>query len=159
MGIAYGVGRKASEHTPDMEFDIDRYMGTWYEVARYDHSFERNMEQVTATYQRISDKRIRVVNRGYNTRTRKWSEAVGKAKPGDRAGQLRVSFFWIFYSDYNILELAEDYSWALVGSSSPHYLWILSRTPSLPAKVLDKILATARSYGYDTEKLIFVAQD
>ena len=159
MGIAYGVGRKASEHTPDMEFDIDRYMGTWYEVARYDHSFERNMEQVTATCQRISDKRIRVVNRGYNTRTRKWSEAVGKAKPGDRAGQLRVSFFWIFYSDYNILELAEDYSWALVGSSSPHYLWILSRTPSLPAKVLDEILATARSYGYDTEKLIFVAQD
>ncbi len=159
MGIAYGVGRKTPEHTPAMEFDLDRYMGTWYEIARFDHSFERNMEQVTATYERISDDRIRVVNRGYDSRTGRWREAEGKAKPTDRPGRLRVSFFWIFYSDYDILELGPGYSWALVGSSSPRYLWILSRTPSLPKQTMDEILATARSYGYDTEKLIFVAQE
>ena len=158
-GISCGRDRAARvDTTPVAEFDLDRYLGTWYEIARYDHRFERGVEQARAEYTLEAPDRIRVVNSGVDADGKR-REAVGKAKPGDRAGQLRVSFFWIFYSDYNILELAEDYSWALVGSSSPHYLWILSRTPSLPAKVLDEILATARSYGYDTEKLIFVAQD
>lgn len=138
--------------------DVERYMGRWYELARYDHRFERNMERCEAYYTLEPDGKIAVRNSGIDTKTGLLRITDGKAKLGKQPGQLRVSFFLFFYSDYNILALGEDYDWALVGSSSPKYLWILSRTPSLPKPTIEHILAIARQRGYDTEKLIWVQQ-
>jgi lipocalin len=144
------------------ELDLDRYLGTWYEIARYDHSFERDLVGVTATYSLRDDGKIKVVNAGYkNTLNGKYNEAVGKAKqphPEKEPGKLKVSFFWIFYADYFILELDEDYQWVLIGSSSDKYLWILSRTPQLEKETLNHILSKAEERGYDTSKLIWVEQ-
>ncbi len=138
--------------------DVERYMGRWYELARYDHRFERDMERCEAYYTLEPDGKIAVRNSGIDTKTGLLRITDGKAKLGKQPGQLRVSFFLFFYSDYNILALGEDYDWALVGSSSPKYLWILSRTPSLPKPTIEHILGIARERGYDTEKLIWVQQ-
>ena len=138
--------------------DVERYMGRWYELARYDHRFERNMERCEAYYTLEPDGKIAVRNSGIDTKTGLLRITDGKAKLGKLPGQLRVSFFLFFYSDYNILALGEDYDWALVGSSSPKYLWILSRTPSLPKPTIEHILSIARERGYDTDKLIWVQQ-
>ena len=138
--------------------DVERYMGRWYELARYDHRFERNMERCEAYYSLEPNGKILVRNSGVDAKTGLLRVTDGKAKLGKHPGQLRVSFFLFFYSDYNILALGEDYDWALVGSSSPKYLWILSRTPSLPEPTIEHILAIARERGYDTDKLIWVRQ-
>lgn len=138
--------------------DLKRYMGRWYEIARYDHSFERNLEYCETFYALGDDGKISVTNTGINTRTERRKTSYGKAKAGDAPGQLRVSFFWIFYSDYNILALDEDYEWALVGSKSPKYLWILARTRHIDTATKEHILTIARSRGYDTSKLIWVRQ-
>ncbi len=135
--------------------DLNNYMGRWYEVARFDHSFERGMSNVTAEYTLQPDGMVRVVNRG--VREGKQHEAIGKAKTTPEAGRLRVSFFMFFYSDYNIMEMAENGEWALVGSRSPKYLWILSRTPKMSQAVISHILQLARERGYDTSELIFDA--
>ncbi len=141
------------------QFDLQRYLGQWYEIARYDHRFERGLEGVTATYSLRDDGKIKVVNAGYkNSLDGKYKEAVGKAKTTDVPGKLKVSFFWFFYADYIILELDDDYQWALIGSSSDNYLWILSRTPQLDERTKEHILAKARARGYDTSKLIWVKQ-
>ena len=138
--------------------DVKRYMGRWYEIARYDHSFERNMERCEAFYTLEPDGKIMVRNSGIDMRTGLLRITDGKAKLGKRPGQLRVSFFLFFYSDYNILALGENYEWALVGSKSPKYLWILSRTPSLPEESLEHIMTEAQARGYDTDRLIWVRQ-
>lgn len=141
------------------ELDINRYLGKWYEIARFDHSFERGLVGVTATYSFRPDGKIKVVNEGYqNTLDGKHSVAVGKAKTTAEPGKLKVSFFWIFYGAYNVLELDADYQWVLIGSSSDKYLWILSRTPVLAPGVLSEIVEKARQRGYDTSKLIWVEQ-
>lgn len=152
---------KNIDKTTVKKVDLEKYMGKWYEIARYDHSFERDLVGVTATYSLLPNNRIRVVNEGYkHTLNGSLKSAVGKAKVPDmnEPGKLKVSFFLWFYSDYYILELAEDYSYALIGSSSDNYLWILSRTPILPEVTLKRILDKAQKRGYDTEKLIFVKQ-
>ena len=138
--------------------DLKRYMGRWYELARYDHRFERNMERCEAFYTLEPDGMIAVRNSGIDAKTGMLRITDGKAKLGKQPGQLRVSFFLFFYSDYNILALGEDYDWALVGSKSPKYLWILSRTPSLPESTLEYILSEADARGYDTDGLIWVKQ-
>lgn len=138
--------------------DLKRYMGRWYEIARYDHRFERNMERCEAFYAIEPDGKIAVRNSGIDAKTGMLRITDGKAKLGKKPGQLRVSFFLFFYSDYNILALGEDYDWALVGSKSPKYLWILSRTPSLPESTLEYILSEADARGYNTDGLIWVKQ-
>lgn len=141
------------------ELDINRYLGMWYEIARFDHRFERNLVGVSASYSMRDDGKIKVVNQGYkNTLDGKLSRAVGKAKLTDEPGKLKVSFFWIFYADYFVLELDDSYKWALVGSSNDKYLWILSRTPKLKENQLNHILEKAEQRGYDTSKLIWVEQ-
>ena len=141
------------------QLDIDRYLGTWYEIARYDHKFERGLQGVTASYSLRDDGKIKVVNQGYKgSLNGEKSSAVGKAKLTDEPGKLKVSFFWIFYADYFVMELGENYEWALIGSSSDKYLWILSRTPQIKKEVLDHILGFAKKRGYDTSQLIWVAQ-
>ena len=135
---------------------LDKYLGKWYEIARFDHSFERDMEKVTAEYKLLPDGHIKVINSGY--RNGKFKETIGKAKITDTSGLLRVSFFMNFYSDYRILMIDKDYNYVLVGSSSPKYLWILSRTPQLDEEVLEIIIDAAQEKGYDTDNLIFVRQ-
>ena len=116
------------------------------------------MERCKAQYTLLPDGKIVVENSGYNSRTGRYKTSIGKAKAGERAGQLCVSFFWFFYSDYNILALGDNYDWSLVGSKSDKYLWILSRTPTLPKSTIEKILSIAQQRGYDTSKLIWVRQ-
>lgn len=140
------------------DLDLKRYMGRWYEIARFDHSFERNMEYCEAFYAEQNDGTISVTNTGINTKNDKRKTSYGKAKMGSRPGQLRVSFFWIFYSDYNILALDDDYEWALVGSKSPKYLWILSRTRQLDSATKREIVEIAQRRGYNTRDLIWVKQ-
>ncbi len=143
------------------EFDLNRYMGTWYEIARYDHRFERGLVGVTATYSLREDGKIKVVNRGYKgSFDGKMSEAIGKAKipnPEQKA-RLKVSFFLFFYSDYLVMELDSDYQWAVVGSKSDNYLWILSRKPFMEEDLYQEILKRVRKRGYDISKLIKVEQ-
>lgn len=141
------------------ELDLNRYLGTWYEIARFDHRFERGLVGATATYSMRDDGKIKVINQGYeNTLDGKLSVAEGKAKLTGDPGKLKVSFFWIFYGDYYILELDNNYQWALIGSSSDKYLWILSRTPQLDDQTKGLILKKAEKRGYDTSKLIWVEQ-
>lgn len=139
---------------------IEKYVGTWYEIARYDHSFERNLVGVTATYSLKEDGMIKVVNAGYkNTLDGKYSSSEGKAKvPNPPEGKLKVSFFWIFYGDYFVLDIDPKYQWAIVGSSSDKYLWILSRTPQLDDSVYNDLIDRISKRGYDASKLIKVPQ-
>ena len=141
------------------QLNIHRYMGKWYEIARYEHSFERGMTHVYTVYTLEKDGKIRVVNKGI--KDGKPKESIGKAKqpdPKEYPGRLKVSFFLWFYSDYYILELDKDYQYAVIGSSSDKYLWILSRTPEMKKERLDKILQNIAQRGYDLSKLIFVKQ-
>lgn len=141
------------------ELDLNRYLGIWFEIARFDHRFERGLVGATATYSMRDDGKIRVLNQGYkNTLNGELSVAEGKAKLTGYPGKLKVSFFWIFYADYFVLELDDEYQWALIGSSSDKYLWILSRTPKLEDNLKNLILHKAAKRGYDTSKLIWVEQ-
>lgn len=120
-----GVGCSSQGHidrTRVSSLDLNRYMGRWFEIARFDHRFERNLEQCEAYYRLLPEGKISVENTGINSITGKRQTSRGKAHAGKHPGQLRVSFFWFFYSDYNVLALDEEYQWALVGSSSPNYL-------------------------------------
>lgn len=149
---AYSSNRKEIDRSTVKSVNLKDFMGKWYEIARFDHRFERGMTDVTATYRLLKDGKIEVINRGM--RDGKPAEAIGKAKTTDTPGQLRVSFFWEFYSDYNILAMGRHGEWALIGSKSPKYLWILSRTPHIDSSTLDYIIMLAQARGYDTEKLI-----
>lgn len=143
------------------ELDIEKYMGKWYEIARYDHSFERGLVGVTAKYSMRDDGKIQVLNSGYeNNLDGKFTQAIGKAKIPDSKipSKLKVSFFWFFYADYFVLELDENYQWAIIGSSSDKYLWILSRTPQMGKKMHDELLTKITNRGYDVNKLIIVEQ-
>ena len=144
---------------PVRDFEVQRYLGTWYEIARLDHRFERGLERITAQYSLREDGGLRVVNRGYDVAKGKWQEAVGKAYftgPTD-VGQLKVSFFGPFYGGYNIIALDQDrYEWVMISGPDTGYLWILSRSPSLPAGVLDSLLAQAQDLGFSTDQLIYV---
>lgn len=142
--------------------DLNRYIGKWYEIARFDHSFERGLVGTTATYSFRVDGKISVVNEGYKkTLKGKRTKAIGKAKcPNpNEPGKLKVSFFWFFYGDYNILELdTVNYQYVLIGGSSPKYLWILSRTPQMQPEIYEMLLQKAKDRGYDLSKLIKVEQ-
>ena len=143
------------------ELDIDRYLGRWYEIARYDHKFERGLQGVTATYSFREDGKIKVVTAGFqDSLDGPRSDAVGKAKIPDPnvPGKLKVSFFWFFYGDYYVLELDKDYEWALVGSSVDKYLWILSRSPRMEETLYKDLLERLVERGYDVKKLIKVQQ-
>lgn len=155
---ACATAKNDTERTTVADLDTKRFMGVWYEIARYDHRFEHGLDHVMAEYRLLPDGRIEVTNSGTDSRTGKYRTAVGKAKPGRKPGQLRVSFFLFFYSDYDIMALGKDYEWALIGSRSDKYLWILSRTPTLPEATLADILQIARERGYDTSRLLFVDQ-
>ena len=144
-----------TDHHTVPELDIKRYMGRWYEIARYENHFERGMTDVTATYTLLPDGKIRVENEGYKGGVHK--KATGRAKqpdPKNNPGKLKVAFFLWFYADYYILELDADYQYAVIGSSTDKYLWILSRERNLPEAVREDLLGKITERGYDISKLI-----
>jgi apolipoprotein D and lipocalin family protein len=144
------------------DFEIGRYLGTWYEIARLDHSFERGLSAVTANYSLRDDGGVRVVNRGYNEQSGEWDEAIGKAYfvAASDIGQLKVSFFGPFYGGYNIIELDKSgYQYSLVAGPDRDYLWILSRTAQMQPDVLQSLINKASELGFATDELIFVEHD
>jgi apolipoprotein D and lipocalin family protein len=145
---------------PIKNFDGERYLGKWYEIARLDHSFERGLSKVSATYSMRNDGGIKVINRGYNAEAGEWSEAEGKAyfTQSPDIGALKVSFFGPFYGAYNIIALDKEYQWVLVCGNNREYLWILSRTPQLDKKTMAEITALAQRWGFATSELIIVEQ-
>ncbi|PSW66095.1 lipocalin family protein [Photobacterium leiognathi] len=146
--------------TPVSSFELNKYLGTWYEIARLDHSFERNLDKVSATYSMNADGSVKVINKGFNTQKQQWKEAVGKAKfvKTQDVGYLKVSFFGPFYGSYIIFYLEPDYSTALISSYNYEYLWLLSRQKQLTTEQLHKYLTIAQQAGFDTSKLIFPTQ-
>jgi lipocalin len=162
--IAFSCTKTKSQmidQTTVKELDLNRYLGTWYEIARFPHSFEKGLVGVTANYSLRADGKIRVINKGYeNSLNGKLSVAEGKAKIPDKAdpGKLKVSFFWIFYADYYVLELDAEYKYVMIGSSSPKYFWILSRTPQMDESTYNMLLDKARTRGYNLDKLEKVQQ-
>lgn len=143
---------------PVRDFDVDRYLGKWYEIARLDHRFERNLMDVTAEYRMDDNGTIRVLNRGRHLEEGEWQLAEGKAKfRGDpTVAALKVSFFGPFYSGYNVIALDDNYRYALVAGKNLKYLWILSRTTTIPEEIKDDFLKTAARIGYDGSRLIWV---
>jgi len=141
-------------------FDVQRYLGTWYEVARLDHSFERGLSNVTAEYSLRDDGDLRVINRGYNTNKQAWQEAEGRAKFVETPdiGRLKVSFFGPFYGGYNIVTLDENYQYAMIVGNDRDFLWILSRTPVLDSAVQQRLVAQAKSLDFPVDQLIYVSQ-
>ena len=146
--------------------DANQYLGTWYEIARLDHSFERDLQNVTAQYIKNEDGTIKVINRGYNVKKNEWKEAEGKARfvepanaNGTYNGKLEVSFFGPFYAPYNIIELDKPYYNYVMVTSGKDYLWILSRTPQLAYPIKQQLIAQAKVLGFATEKLIYVSQN
>jgi len=147
---------------PVSEFDVDRYLGRWYEIARLDHSFERNLSNVSATYARNDNGEISVTNRGYNEKTGQWKQIQGKARfIGDETiGSLKVSFFGPFYGGYHIIELDTDnYEYAMVAGPNRSYLWILSRSAAMETTILAELKSKAAEWGFETSKLIAVNHD
>jgi apolipoprotein D and lipocalin family protein len=146
---------------PVRGFELERYLGTWYEIARLDHRFERGLSDISATYGLRDDGGVKVVNRGFDAEQGEWKEAVGKAYfVGDPdVGSLKVSFFGPFYGGYNIVDLDPDYRLSLVAGPSRDYLWILARDPNPPRAAIDRVVARARELGFDTDALIWVRHD
>ena len=148
--------------SPVTDFNIERYLGTWYEIARLDHSFEKGLERVTAHYSLRDDGGIKVVNRGFNSRNNKWKESTGKAYFVDdpKVGRLKVSFWGPFYGGYNIIELDKvNYSYSVVCGPSKSFFWILSRNPKMNDSLRSELVRKARSLGFETDRLIYVRQE
>ncbi len=145
---------------PVKNFQAERYLGTWYEIARLDHSFERDMQQVTAEYSMRKDGGIKVINRGFKEAKQEWNEAEGKAYfvEDSKTGYLKVSFFGPFYGSYIIFDLGQEYEYSLVTSSKKSYLWLLSRTPTLSKDKQQRLIQRMTDLGFAIDKLIFVDQ-
>jgi len=144
---------------PVTSFDLNRYLGQWYEIARLDHSFERGMSDVSANYQLQDDGSVKVINRGYDTQRQAWKDAIGRAQfIGDSStASLKVSFFGPFYGGYHVIALdQQNYRWALVAGPDRDYLWILAREKTLPAAIREQLLSQAQALGFATDKLIWV---
>ena len=143
---------------PVNNFQLERYLGTWYEIARLDHSFERGLSHVSANYSLLPNGQVRVLNRGYSEQKKTWKQAEGKASfvQTPDIGHLKVSFFGPFYSSYVITDLDDAYQYALISGYNHSYLWILARQPQIPDAVKIRLIAKAQSLGFDTRQLIFV---
>ena len=147
---------------PVKNFNVSRYLGKWYEIARLDHSFERGLSNVTAEYELRSDDGINVINRGFLAEENKWKVAEGKAYfVGSRdEGHLKVSFFGPFYGSYIIFGLdQENYQYAFVSGYNTSYLWLLSKTPTVSEDVKERFVEKSKELGFDTNALIFTEQD
>jgi apolipoprotein D and lipocalin family protein len=142
-------------------FDKNKYLGKWYEIARLDFKFERNLNNTTAEYSMNNNGTIKVVNKGYNTKTNKWVSATGKAKfvKDEHVAMLKVSFFGPFYSGYNVIAIDKEYKYALIAGKNLKYLWILSRDRTVPEEVKKNYLELAHSVGFKINDLVWVKHD
>lgn len=136
-------------------FDINKYLGTWYEIARFPHSFERGLDRVTATYSLREDGKIDVLNKGYLREKFRWKEAKGKAWIPDynMPAKLKVSFFWPFAAEYNIVYIDENYETAIVVSSGYNYFWLLSRTSMIEDEMYSELIKMAAEWGFDVSRI------
>lgn len=141
------------------DFDISRYLGTWYEIARMDHPFERGLVSVTANYTLRADGKIQVLNQGFSVAKDEWRSSKAVAKTTHVPNKLRVFFFPLISASYNVAYVDEDYTLAVVSGGSSRYLWFLSRTSHISLEEQDRLVAVARSLGYHTNELIYVSQD
>lgn len=160
--ILFNSGASIPQKAKPVEnFEVNRYLGTWYEVARFDFRFEKDLDNTSANYTLNTKGNVIVLNSGYNFVKKEWSKADGLAKfRGDKnIAALKVSFFGPFYSGYNVIALDENYQYALIAGKSLDYLWILSRTKELPDEIKKEYLKIAEEIGYDTTKLIWVKHD
>lgn len=150
---------KGAQPIPD--FDADRYLGKWYEIARMDNRFEKNLQQVTAQYALNEDGNITVLNRGYDTLKKEWKSVKGKAKfrTQKTTAALKVSFFGPFYAGYNVIALDPSYRYALVAGQNLDYLWILSRDITIPDAIKASFIKTAQGIGYDTDQFVWVIHE
>jgi apolipoprotein D and lipocalin family protein len=144
------------------EFELDRYLGKWYEIARLDHSFERGLNNITAEYSLRDDGGVKVINSGFSKEDDEWEQAEGKAFFVDEtdSGHLKVSFFGPFYGSYIVFELdRKNYQYAFVSGPKTSYLWLLARTPEVDEKVTELFVKRSQELGFDTSKLIYVEHD
>jgi len=151
--------KKPEKVTAVKNFKLNEYLGTWYEIVRLEHRFEKGMEAISATYSMREDGGVKVLNKGYKTEEKEWSEAEGKAYfvESTDEGFLKVSFFGPFYGSYIVMDT--DYeTYTMISGPDLSYFWILSRTPTLDEKILDRLLAQAKEAGFDTTKLIYPDQ-
>jgi apolipoprotein D and lipocalin family protein len=142
-------------------FDKTKYLGKWYEIARLDYRHEKNMDNVTAEYSLNDNGTIKVDNNGFNTKTGKWEQAIGKAKfaVDEQTAMLRVSFFGPFYSGYNVIAIDDEYRYALVAGENLEYMWILSRDTRIPDNIKLDYVRKAEMLGYKTAELVWVKHD
>ncbi|HGF8959951.1 TPA: outer membrane lipoprotein Blc [Yersinia enterocolitica] len=159
LSVACGVTPPKDVKIVD-NFQLPRYLGTWYEIARLDHSFERGLNNVTANYSPRDDGGVKVINRGYNAKKQQWQESIGKAYfiGSPQQASLKVSFFGPFYGGYNVIDLDDEYQHALIAGPNRKYLWILSRTPTIDNQTRDRLVSVAQHYGFPVEELIWVKQ-
>lgn len=139
-------------------FDAQKYLGKWYEIARFDFKFEKNLNNVTATYSMKDDGNIKVDNKGYDYVNSKWKQSVGEARfvKNTKVAELKVSFFKPIWSGYNVIDIDEDYKYALVAGNNLDYLWILSREKTIPESYKQRFIEKAKEIGFKTENLIWV---
>src|SRR6478736_2416923 len=142
-------------------FIVNRYLGVWYEIARTDNRFERNMDNVVAKYSLKSNGELVVFNSGYNYEKKEWKSITGSAKfrEDKNTAALKVTFFKPFYGAYNVIAINEDYKFTLVAGNDLDYLWLLSKEKSMPVNIKQEYLKQAEEIGYDTSKLIWVKHD
>jgi apolipoprotein D and lipocalin family protein len=142
-------------------FKAEKYLGKWYEIARFDSRFEKNLNQVTAEYSMKDANSFQVKNRGYKYTKNKWSEVIGEAKFVNQPteGRLKVSFFKPFWGGYNVIDIDEDYQYALIAGNDLSSMWILSRQKTIPESYKQRFLEKAKSLGYKTENLVWVKQE
>ncbi len=151
---------KPDDITPVKNFQAEKYLGTWYEIARLDNRFERGLTQVTATYSLRDDGGIGVLNRGYSAKNKEWKESIGKAYfvEDKNTAHLKVYFFGPIYGSYVVFDLDENYQYALVTGADKSYFWLLARTPTIPGDVKAALLEKATALGFDTTQLVYVEQ-
>ncbi|MFC1565542.1 lipocalin family protein [Candidatus Neomarinimicrobiota bacterium] len=153
---------KTKPAEPIKSFELDKYLGKWYEIARLDHRFERGLQNVSAEYSLKANGTVKVVNSGFSTKKNKWKCATGKAKfvNDSSIGFLKVSFFGPFYGSYIIFELdKENYQYAFIAGNNTSYLWLLSRTPTVSDELMDRFITHTKELGFNTDNLIFVKQN
>lgn len=163
LAIALVIGVSGCDTIPPavsaiQPFEKERYLGQWYEIARFDFSFEKNLNNTTAHYSLNGDGSIKVVNKGYDTVANKWTEAEGRAvfTGSDSVASLKVSFFGPFYGGYNVIALDTAYTYAMVCGGNKDYLWILSRATTIPEEIKSDYVNRAKNLGFATENLLWI---